>query len=358
MFSTAAASAACTTIAKLPQADQQAINTAGLVIALVSLLFFPLIILSLFESLLTAIGFISMNSWKHPMKRYYLLIALLNLAVAIYIDAISFSKSLFLYTSVKFLGPSSRIILPSFTSLHWITCKVGETLIVLLPLEMIWIIAIFNLHRMLIIMYPFKAVLINSIFRGRYLILYMAIISLFTLHNLYTAYLTSYNTCVNLIDGTTGANRIWFEYDSYVRLTMQTGIPWILILTSSLIIIRKLITSQRERAELARSASDTKAHKILLLVSIVYFCAVIPNLGCGLIKALFTNCLDKNVALYSILTNLISSITKNLSILIRVVDPLIFYIMIPKFRKQVNTFLLITGRRNPLTEHGTTDGQQ
>ena len=349
VFSTAASSLACTTIAKLPQADQQSINTAGFVIALVSLLFFPFIILSLLESLLTAIGFISMISWKHPMKKYYLSIALFNLALAIYIDAISLSKSLFLYTSFKLLGPSRIIILPSFTTIHWITCKVGETLNFFLPSEMIWIIAIFNLHRMLIIMFPFKAVLINSIFRGRYLILYMAIISLFTLHNLYTAYFTIYNTCVNLIDGTTGANRIWFEYDSYVRLTMQTGIPWILILTSSLIIIRKLITSQRERAELARSVSDTKAHKILLLVSIVYFCAVIPDLVCGIIKALFTNCLDKNVALYSILTNLIFLITKNLSILIRVVDPLIFYIMIPEFHKQVNILL----RRNPLTEHGT-----
>ena len=338
-----AVSSGCTSFYFLPKSAQDFLTAAQKIEVYTATLYFPLILLGLLENGVSIIALALLIRWKNPAKKYYVLISVMNFTISLEKDLLEFLPYLLSITTYYILGPLNMIrTQPWLRISNVVFCKIFATMDSVFMLELIWLVVLLNLNRMLIILFPLKWPTISNVFRGRCLALAMIFISLFGLHNLHTAYYyqAAGGICLNLIDTTLG-DAFWLKYDSFVRVPMQTFIPTVIIFICTLIVIISLIKARKQRSEMiARGQpTDYKALKILLSLSIIYFVAVLPGLINDIIKSLFTNCVDKNVVLYSFSSSLKSLILNHLTILLRVLDPLVFYFMIPQFKNKVRQIL-------------------
>ena len=336
----------CILITDLPVSEQRFLQVGGYVQSIISSFFIPLSMVGLLESILSLITIIMLRKWKNPAKIYYVLIIALNCLSSIYIDMILELRSIVLDVTIKFLGPANRIRLPLVLHMNIVFCKVGTFLQVLLPLEQSWTLVLLNLHRMFILLFPLKAAYIEGIFCKRNIILFLTVISLFVSHHLHTAFFPEgREVCNNYVQFTVGET-FWRDYDTYVSLTVQTLIPWCILVGSILIIVCKLWIHSRSRAALVRGGRqiDYTGVKILLALSGAYFLALVPYHLCEIIKSLLSNCRDKNVVMYSFISGINSTVLKKLWIILRILDPIIFYFTIPQFKSSIRKIICLKFR--------------
>ena len=339
-----ATSATCTSFYFLPKSEQEFLLAAQKIEIYVATVYLPLILLGLLENGVSIIALVLLLRWKNPAKKYYILITIINLAISLENDLLAYFPHLLSISSYYILGPEKLISISLVKDSNVVFCKGLDALDSVLMLELMWMVVLLNLNRVLMIVFPFKGLTISKIFRNRCLAVAILFISLFGLHNLHCAYYYSLQgaigVCLNLIE-TTLADAFWQKYDSFVRMPMQTFIPTAIILICTVIIFISLMMTMKQRAEMSCRGKpmDFKAIRILFTLSVIYFAAVLPGLICDIAKSLFTNCFDKNVVLYSFLTTIKALILNQLTILLRVLDPLVFYFMIPQFKNKVRQIL-------------------
>ena len=329
----------CIFFSDFPAEVKSLLNLFSTIETYTSLIFLPIIALSLVESTISAIAIIMLRSWKNQAKKYYSLIIGINMISAVYVDLLRILPYILFDVSLTAFGFQGAIRLPNVLDMNIVFCKLGSVLDVWLPALLIWTLTAFNFNRMLILLFPMKAYRIQAIFKTRILIILLALISLFVSHHFYTAFPAGKSgVCNDMIQFSVG-NTFWRDYDTFVKLTMITWIPWSILLISNIIIIISMLLHAKQRRQMVVSARTQHVNysglKTLVLITTTYFAATIPYLLCEIIKTQFTNCRDKNVVLYSFLEVLISTILKHLWILIRILYPLILYVMVPQFKAKI-----------------------
>ena len=112
-----------------------------------------LVPISVFGSMISLMNFILIKQWKNPSRHYYYIIAGLNLLQSIVYDSIKFATSTLLGISSAWFGSPIKIAPQNLNDVFCSSINYG---IDTFDLMIRWAIAIFTLHRLLIVCYSLK----------------------------------------------------------------------------------------------------------------------------------------------------------------------------------------------------------
>lgn len=315
-----------------------AINIAGLfqkISSLIILIFFSFEIILLPLSL---IGFLSIRKWHNPAKIYYYVISISNIMGCVFED---FSFGFF--NSISFLsGWFPKIFIQNFVmkfvSISVITCPLIFFLADISILIAYWAVTLFSIHRMFAVLFPLKANKLHNYFNKWTMVILFSILSSLYLPDFFFYQIlqitSKLSVCIYRFQG------FWYSY-----LTSLTYIKYIIplfinTLAISLIIL-KLARSRINRHHLITqnnlrmNTSENRTTTILIISGIVYIFVTLPYSICFILDGINQSvCPAPFFEFYIVLSHLIGVLI-HYQLIIRVFDPIIYFVMIPEFRKAI-----------------------
>lgn len=257
--------------------------------ALLSLLLLPFLS---FAVLITFIGFMILIKWKNPVKVYYIIISISNLVALCFQDLITTATESLYYIIFQLQFDNSFywaqiVVYLELINFNIVFCRVIPFVANISNLVEFWTTAIFALHRMLIVSFPFKTYLIKKIFNKWLLVaILIFVISPFT-PQLFLNYLSinlfsiwgNQTFCITtqdkFLDGIS-------SYTGQVANIVEYFLPFILIASSLSIILFYMARAARTReqfsshASLPRKTAQLRANIVMIVISVIYLISTVP----------------------------------------------------------------------------------
>ena len=316
-------------------------------------LLFPITLLC---SFVTLIGFISIFKCNIPAKKYYILLAFINFLCVIFKNWRR--PFLIIFKSIEFL---LSIYFP-LNTYNWYHEHVSQYFISLDPTYLsiysciiiniielsgqtitLYIQAVFGLHRMFIMIFPFKTYEIDYIFNNYILIPVIIIIiclwiPVFLFDNpIYGNYCWDSQFC---------CSPFWKAYSIQVDSTIKVILPTVIILITSLIIVTIILKAKKSRSLNkinknkinAQSNSKNRGVITLLSLSLLFIIVNYPLIFKYILNAISsTNCI-------MIFLNIIGSLLfyifdSGMDEICRLGNCLVFYFTIKQFRDALHKLM-------------------
>lgn len=217
--------------------------------------------------------------------------------------------------------------------LNDVTCSTGhfleatlETLYMLGP-------ALFSLNRLLVVLAPFKARRFEKLFSWKVLLGVAVFIAIYwTPHLLLTRRSSSVKRCRSPL--AERQNIVWSTYRTIGHSGLTYFVPLLIIIVSNVVICVRIVQSVRQRAAIASNqASDreAKATCVLVVMSVIYLLFIVPNASITFVLKLA----DLPYVPYVILTTYDMTCNLCTLTLLRCIQVVVYFLMIPEFRRQI-----------------------
>ena len=312
--------------------------------------------ITLLYTLLTLIGFISIFKCNIPAKNYYILLAFINFLCVIFNNwrrpFLYIFKSIELFISIYFpldtynwyienVSPYNAYLDPTYLSIY--SCLIinfielsGQTII-------LYIQAIFGMHRMFIMIFPFKTYEINYIFHNYILIPVIIIIICLWIPVFLFSIPVYWNFCWF---PPFERSPFWDAYYIQVDSTIKVILPTVIISITSVIIVTIIFKANKSRSlnknnkNKINAQTNSKNRGVITLLSlsllfiIVYYPLIFKYI-LNLISS--TNCI---MHLLDIIGGLIfTTFDSGMDELYRLGNCLVFYYTIKQFRDAIHKLI-------------------
>ena len=285
---------------------------------------------------LSLIGFMFLRKWHNPAKIYYFIISI-NSALALIFE--DFSIGFFNFTSVisTYLLPQIHIIY--FVNLIQarvaIFCPLFYYLADISVLFEYWTTAIFSIHRMFAVIFPLKTIDLQNYFSKWTLLILLALLGALYIPDFLFYYTILNLVCIYYNEG------FWYSYFAQLAY-VKNILPLLLITVSITVIILKLARANITRSYLTRhnpsrtNLVELRTTAILIMTSIVYIIILLPYSILFIIEGLtITRNCESPVYFLSKWISILVPYLISFQILIRIIDPIIFFLMIPNYRMAI-----------------------
>ena len=287
--------------------------------------------------IVSVIGFLFLQKWRNPAKIYYYFISFFNVLGFLFQD--------FTWTFVALLGIISsnwinnlyvpNIMKPLFNS-NEVICRLFFYFRDIGPLLQYWTTALFAIHRMLVVLFPLKTNIIQKIFNKFSLILILLLVGCFYIPDFFIVQLSQGKYCI-LMTLELGFWRVYYGQLIY----LNNILPLIIICISLTVISYGMWKAAIRRSQFSchttfhRHASlEWRSTLISMAISVVYVICELPY-GLSAIVLSFLNSYDCLASTYSLAMVFVdlNSILYFEQMLLRATDGIVFFLMIPDFRR-------------------------
>ena len=311
------------------------LQTVGVIQEVCSVMLLFIFGFEIFIIPLSLIGFMFLRKWNNPAKIYYFTISINSALACIFED---FSIGFFNFMAVISTYLLPQINIPLFVvfieSRVAIFCPLFYYLSDISVLFEYWTTTIFSIHRMFAVIFPLKTIALQNYFNKWTLLILLALLGALYLPDFLFYYIQSNILCVYFNSG------FWYTYLSQLSY-VKNIIPLLLITVSITVIILKLARANSTRSYLTRHNSsrtnlvELRTTAILIITSIVYIIILLPYSILFIIEGLtFSKCGSPVFFLFKWISLLVPYLI-SFQILIRVFDPIIFFLMIPEYRMAI-----------------------
>ena len=310
--------------------------------SIILLLCFPFEVASV---LMTALGFIMLRNFHNHSKIYYYSIAISNLIGLMFQDIafgiVSLNGVVYGNLSDLFTFILIPLYIRPLENLSIVTCSLLYYFRDIGPVWEIWTTCMFGIHRMLIVVFPFKSHTFLKIFNKWTLGLILIIAGIIYIPDFFIARMNFGQFCFfNTISlGPFSFLKIYYGQLFYLTIIF----PILIICITIGVIITQIAKSAKMRSQFNRINShanrknDFKEHRATLIsisIGIIYIIFMIPVGIINILISLLNTCDHFGFVLYNILYSLNSVIQYN-SLIVRMGDGLVFFLMITEFRQSI-----------------------
>ena len=307
------------------------------ILSLFLILLYPFEVVILF---FCVIGFVFLLKWKNPSKVYYYFITIFNVIGFIFQDVMwSFISLIAMITGNWLTSIRISNFTATFYNANIVFCVLSMFLRDVGPMLQYWTTCVFGIHRMLIVMYPFKVHIFQKVFNKWILILLLTIIASLYIPDLFIVQLFVGKLCrfMYLVDASFYFWKIYYGQIFYI----SNIAPFIINCISLIVITKQLSRAAKMRLQFAthivRSQASLERRSLIISVSIniIYIIGIGPSTIIKLINTYIDYCSSFELfTLYNVLFNLNGVLQYN-QMFVRITDGIIFYLMIPEFRKSI-----------------------
>lgn len=317
----------------------QIINILQIGNSFILLLVYPI---ELFVIIVTLAGFYFLKNWHNPAKIYYYSISIFNFIGFLFQDFTWTFAALFGMISTNWIHSLyiPNLMKPIFNS-NVVICPVFFYLRDIGPLFQYWAISLFAIHRMLIVLFPLKTHIIQKLFNKVTFISTMLLVGCFYIPDFYVVQMYQGKYCVLM----TFASDFWRVYYGQL-IYLENIVPLIIICISVSIISYCMKKAANRRLQFTSTLTCVNFHRhgllekrstlISMTISVVYLICVLPY-AVSVIVLSFLNSQDCFAPTYKLATVLVdlNSILEYEQIILRAADGIVFFLMIPDFRRSV-----------------------
>ena len=308
-------------------------------ISIVLILLYPFAVASI---LMTAVGFLLLHNWHNPSKIYYYSITISNLICLIFQDIIFGFVNLIgkVSTISWFSGLSIPFFIQPLADYSIITCSLIYFFRDIGPILEIWTTCLFGIHRMLIVAFPFKTHMFRKIFNKWTLCLTLIISGILYIPDFFIAQLLVGKFC--LFNAMATASPFLIIY--YGQLHWLSLIAPIIIICITIgVIIYHIVKSAKMRRHLNKIRThayhkndflERRSNLISMTIGFIYIVFISPLGILNIFISYLTTCEFWSYMLYNILLNVKDALIYN-SVIIRLADGIVFFLMIPEFRRSI-----------------------
>lgn len=302
--------------------------------------------LNIFSVSITFIGFLSLRNWKNPAKFYYYILSVSNLISLIFVDILTNLQYALLQLSYFWIGNLSWFYFISrfkIRDYNEIFCRGISLVIDVSPAWGYWTTALFALHRMFVVIYPLHVHKIKKIFNKWTLIAILVCLSLLYFPDIFTFYIIYIISPVSknymCMTSQLNSQSFWGIYFGQVNNFVKYLTSLIIIGISLSVISFKMTRANKNRSIYIRnksdkaSNSDRRANLTLILICSNYLLTIVPYVVVQSLMAI-TNNTCHTYMVFAIAEN-VSPVFNYISIIIRIFDGVIFFLMVPEFRRGV-----------------------
>lgn len=317
---------------------------------ILSIISFILLVLFPFETFfvtILAINFLFLRNWTNPSKIYYYIISISNVIGLIFQDITWLLVNLIgLLYGNSFLPFYIPLFMMKIMIINGVVCSLFYFLRDISQMFQIWTVCILSIHRMLIVLFPFKATIIKTIFIKWVLILILTASTCLYIPDFFVVKIYYGTYCANFADFVNYPGySFWYTYYYQLKYIVYIA-PLVLMSTSLSITIYKMKKAAKIRKEFAHRANNSK-HNLLErrsnFISITINSLYLLGLGPYAFFTIFLsylnnqNCTSWSYYLYPWIYNLITVLTFE-QMTLRLGDAIVFLLMIPELHRSFEIF--------------------